>query len=380
MSMQYRKFGKLDFQVSALGFGTMRLPCLDNQGNNINLNEAAKMIHYAIDHGVNYIDTAYPYHEGFSETAVGQILKQATYRSKVKIATKQPIWLIQEPGDADKFLNEQLEKLETDHIDFYLFHALFTERWKSVNDFRLLEWAEKAIQQGKIGHIGFSIHDGFDLFKEVVDAYDKWDFCQIQYNYVNEDVQVGTEGLKYAADKGLAVVVMEPLLGGTLANPPANIQEAFARENADPVDIALRWLWDKPEVSCVLSGMSNMEQVEHNIEIANRSGIHTLKEHENLLVKEVLELHKANSPVPCTKCKYCMPCPNGVNIPYNIELYNEAKVHNKYDLSKPLYNWHIPEANKAAMCTQCGLCEDKCPQKIAISQWMPKIHSELVIT
>lgn len=378
--MQYRKFGKLDFQVSALGFGAMRLPIIDNQGQNIDMNEAARMIYYAIDSGVNYIDTAYPYHEGFSETAVGNILKQGDYRSKVKIASKQPVWLIQEPGDPDKYLNEQLEKLQTDHIDFYLLHGLFSDRWKFIQDFKMLEWAEKVLQQGKIGHIGFSFHDGFELFKEVIDSYDKWDFCQIQYNYVNEDVQAGKRGLEYAASKGLAVIVMEPLLGGTLANPPQNIQEAFSKVNADPVDIALRWLWDKPEVSCVLSGMSTMDQVKQNIAIADRSGVYTLTESENRLVEKVQELHKTNNPIPCTKCRYCMPCPNGVNIPYNIEVYNEAVVHNKYDLSKSLYNWHIPDVHKAAACTQCRLCEEQCPQKIGISEWMPKIHKELVFT
>lgn len=375
--MQYRGFGQTGFNISALGFGGLRLPIVNKQSRIVDENEVAKMLHYAVEHGVNYIDTAYDYHDGHSETVIGKVLKQMNYRSRVKIATKQPCWLIREPGDPDKYLNEQLEKLQTEHIDFYLLHGLYNERWQLVQQFRVLEWAEKAIRQGKIGHLGFSFHDSHEVFKEIVDGYDKWDFCQIQYNYMNENVQAGKRGLEYAAKKGLAVVIMEPLLGGALVNPPKDINSIFTEYGINPVDLALRWLWDKPEVACVLSGMSSLEQVKQNIEIANRSGINTFTEIENEIIERVREAYGQSNPIPCTRCRYCMPCPNMVDIPFNLELYSEAVVHRKYDMSRTFYNFHIPDVSKAGACVQCRLCEEKCPQKIKISELMPLIDKKL---
>jgi predicted aldo/keto reductase-like oxidoreductase len=376
--VQYRKFGSLDFQVSALGFGAMRLPVIDNKPSQIDEKETARMIHYAIDQGVNYVDTAYPYHEGLSETVVGKVLKQDGYRNKVKLADKLPCWLINEQSDCDKILDEQLAKLQTDYIDFYLLHALFSERWQSMKNHRVLEWAEKVKKQGKIGHIGFSFHDSFGMFKEIVDSYDKWEFCQIQFNYMNENVQAGQSGLEYAANKGLGIVIMEPLLGGTLVNHPPMVQKYFADQSADPVDIALRWLWDKPEVSVVLSGMSSMEQTKHNVESAKHSGIGRFTMSEKELVEKTTAFYKAKNAIPCTKCKYCMPCPNNVDIPYNFELYNQGVIFDNFDACKGLYNYHIPEINKASACIQCKACEKKCPQHIKISEWMPKVHKDLV--
>ncbi|NLW46625.1 MAG: aldo/keto reductase, partial [Firmicutes bacterium] len=332
--MQYRGFGQTGFNISALGFGGLRLPIVDKQSRKVDENEVAKMLHYAVEHGVNYIDTAYDYHDGYSETVIGKVLKQMNYRSRVKIATKQPCWLIREPGDPDKYLNEQLKKLQTEQIDFYLLHGLYSERWELVKRFQVLEWAEKAIRQGKIGHLGFSFHDSYEVFKEIVDGYDQWDFCQIQYNYMNENVQAGKRGLEYAAKNGLAVTIMEPLLGGALANPPKPISNIFAEYGINPVDLALRWLWDKPEVTCVLSGMSSLEQVKQNIEIANRSSINNLTEIENEVIGRVREAYGQNNPVPCTRCRYCMPCPNMVDIPFILELYSEAIVYGKYDMSR----------------------------------------------
>lgn len=375
--MQYRKFGSIDFQVSALGFGAMRLPVIAEDSGKIDEKNALKMLHYAIEQGVNYIDTAYPYHDGQSEPFVGKALSQDGYRNKVKIATKMPCWLIQEPGDCEKYLDEQLAKLQTDHIDFYLLHALFSERWQSMKHHRVLDWAEQAVQKGKIGHIGFSFHDSFKLFKEIVDSYDQWGLCQIQYNYMNEDVQAGMRGLQYAADKGIAVVIMEPLLGGILANPPMTIQKVFEDYEANPADIALRWLWNKPEVACVLSGMSDFEQVEKNLRYAEKSGIGKLTAVEDKLVDEVKARFRAKNLIPCTKCRYCMPCPNQVNIPHNFELYNQAFIYEEDSLSRTHYNYHTPEAHKASACVQCKICEEKCPQHIKISDWMPKIHRDL---
>jgi predicted aldo/keto reductase-like oxidoreductase len=378
--MQYRKFGKLDWKASALGFGTMRLPYLPNEAgdwSDIDEPEATRMLHYAIDRGVNYIDTAYPYHEGNSERFLGRVLQDG-YREKVKLATKMPCWLVETPGDFDKFLDEQLGKLQTDHIDFYLLHAIWRERWTRMQKMNVFEWAEKALADGRIGHLGFSFHGTLSLFKEVIDAYD-WTMCQIQYNLLNEDVQAGTEGLEYAAERGVAVVIMEPLLGGALVSPPPDVQRVWDAAEANPVDVALRWLWNKPQVSVVLSGMTAMEHVQQNVEIAGRSGVGKLTQEELGLVARVQEAYKGLDSIPCTKCGYCMPCPNGVNIPRNFELYNQATVYGNESLAKSLYNWHMPEAERASACIACGECEAKCPQQIEISDWMSRVHERLLI-
>jgi predicted aldo/keto reductase-like oxidoreductase len=370
--MQYRRFGKLDWQVSALGFGAMRLPTVDGK---IDETEAIKMIRYAIDHGVNYVDTAYPYHDGKGEVLVGRALQDG-YRQKVKLATKMPCWLVETPADFDKYLDEQLQKLQTDHIDVYLLHAIWRERWARMQKMKVFEWVEQALADGRIGHLGFSFHGTLPLFKEVIDAYD-WTMCQIQYNLINEDVQAGTEGLEYAAEKGVAVVIMEPLLGGALVSPPPGVQRVWDEAGREPVAVALRWLWNKPQVSVVLSGMSALAQVQQNVEIAERSGIGTLRQEELDLVARVQEAYQDLDAIPCTKCQYCMPCPNGVNIPRNFELYNQAVVYGNEDLAKSLYNWHMPEGERAEACIACGECEEKCPQQIEISDWMSRVHEAL---
>jgi predicted aldo/keto reductase-like oxidoreductase len=377
--MQYRKFGKLDWQVSALGFGTMRLPYLPNEAGNwadIDEPQATEMVHHAIERGVNYIDTAYPYHEGNSERFLGRAL-QGGYRERVKLATKLPCWLVETPGDFDKFVDEQLEKLQTDHIDFYLLHAVWRERWDRMQKMDALAWAEKPLADGRIGHLGFSFHGTLSLFKEVIDAYN-WTMCQIQYNLLNEDVQAGTEGLEYAAERGIAVVIMEPLLGGALVNPPPDVQRVWDEAGQTPADVALRWLWNKPQVSVVLSGMNTLEQVQQNLVSADRSGVGALTDEELDLVARVQEAYKGLDSIPCTKCAYCQPCPNGVNIPRNFELYNQATVYGNEGLAKSLYNYHMPKAERASACIACRECEEKCPQQIKISDWMARVHEALV--
>jgi len=371
--MQFRKFGNSNIDVSIFGFGCMRFPVINNNVANIDEKKTARMVHYAIDNGVNYFDTAYPYHEGNSEKVLGKILK-GEYRKQVNIATKLPCWLVENKNDFDKFLNEQLKNLQTDHIEFYLIHALFTERWNSMKKLNVLKWCEKIVAEGKVGKIGFSFHDSLPVFKEIIDDYDKWDFCQIQYNYLNENVQAGTEGLDYASKKGLPVVVMESLLGGLLANPSDEIQKMWGDKN--PVDYALRWLWHDPRVTTVLSGVSTFDQLKDNIEYAKNAK--PLTEEELKLINKIRDKYREINPIPCTKCRYCMPCPFGVDIPRNIETYVESIIHNKFFWSKAQYNWHIPDKNKASACKQCKKCESKCPQKIEISKWMPIIHEELL--
>jgi len=381
--MQYRQFGQLDFKVSALGFGAMRLPTVDDK---IDEAEATKMIRYAIDHGVNYVDTAYPYHEGTGEAFVGRALSDG-YREKVKLATKMPSWEVETAGDFDKFLNIQIERLQLDTIDFYLLHTLNKDHWPKLRDLGVREWAEKAIADGRFRYLGFSFHDDYDTFKQIIDDYD-WPMCQIQYNYMDVENQAGTKGLQYAASKGVAVVIMEPILGGKLVGPPPPIQATWdgAAKKRRPADWALQWLWNQPEVSVVLSGMSAMQHVEENVASADVSGIGTLTADELALYDQVRSKYQKLIAIPCTSCGYCMPCPQGVDIPGNFGSYNEGVMFDKPEASRGHYGWLkfayeeqgiFDHDVRAAQCIQCGECEAKCPQGIPISEWMPVIHQAL---
>jgi hypothetical protein len=380
VTMQFRKFGKLDWDASVLGFGCMRLPTMDGNPHspNIDETEAIRMIRHALDCGVNYFDTAYVYHEGNSETVLGKALHGQ--RDRVKIATKSPVWLIEKEADFDRMLNEQLRKLQTDHIDFYLLHALDKKRWNEfVLKYKLLEKADAAIRDGRIRHLGFSFHDDYESFPDIINGYDGWTFCQIQYNYMDTENQAGTQGLKLAAARGLAVVIMEPLLGGRLANPPSPIREVIERScvKRSPVDWALQWLWDQPEVSVVLSGMSNLDQVNANLDSAAHARSHSFQETDLELIADLQQKYRERTAIPCTKCNYCMPCPNGVNIPANFEIYNEAFLHEDIPGARFKYQIFVPEAERASACIACHDCEDRCPQKIPISEWMPKVYALL---
>lgn len=367
--------------VSALGFGCMRLPTTDGNpiGGAIDEPESIRMIRRAIDRGVNYVDTAYPYHGGNSEAVTGRALRDG-YRDKVMLATKSPVWLIHAAGDFDRLLDEQLAKLNTDRIDCYMFHALNRKTWENtVLKLGLLARAEAALRDGKILKIGFSFHDGAGAFRLIVDGYDRWDFCQIQYNYLDADNQAGTEGMKHAASKGLAVVVMEPLLGGRLAKPPDSVAGLFGKHpvRRSAAEWALRWLWDQSGVSTVLSGMSDMKQVEENLGFADAAGVDTLSAAEKELIGSVRNLYRSMHPVPCTRCGYCMPCPHGVDIPRNFELYNDGAIHGNAGVPRFYYSAFVPEAERAGACIQCGECVEKCPQTIDIPGWMPKVHGVL---
>jgi predicted aldo/keto reductase-like oxidoreductase len=379
--MKYRRFGRLKTEVSALGFGCMRLPTRDGkpQSENIDEAETIRMIRRAVDEGVNYIDTAYAYHSGRSEVVTGKALRDG-YRSRVMLATKSPVWQIAKSSDFDTYLREQLGRLGTDHIDVYLFHALSTERWENiVLRYDLLKRAEAAVKDGRIGHIGFSFHDRADVFKRIVDGFGGWSICQIQYNYMDTENQAGTSGLKYAAEKGLAVVVMEPLLGGRLASPPQAAADVFRFSSRDwsPAEWALQWLWNQAEVSTVLSGMTRMEQVEENLCAADHSGIGSLDTGGLELIGRARKVLLERAPIPCTQCGYCQPCPSGVNIPRNLELYNDCIVYDDPAIPRAVYSRFLPEGERAAACTGCRECEDKCPQGIAISECMPEVHAVL---
>ena len=371
--MKYRAFGRLDWKPSALGFGAMRLPTIGGDPGKIDEPEATRMIRYAIDHGVNYVDTAYTYHEGTSEPFVGRVLRDG-YRERVKLATKLPCWLVKGPEDFDRYLNEQLERLQTDHIDFYLLHGLNATSWPKMRDLGVIRWAEKTIAGGRIRHLGFSFHDNYEAFQQIVDDSGLWLFCQIQYNLMDIEHQAGTKGLEYAASKGLAVVVMEPIRGGLLTqNLPPGVQEIWdtAPKKRTPADWALQWVWNHPEVSVVLSGMSSMEQVEQNITSAGESGPGTLTREELSVIARVREAYRQLSRIPCTDCRYCLPCPNGVSIPSIFECYNDAMVYGDVERAKLNYGW-MEEKERADQCVECEECLGKCPQQIEIPHWLAK--------
>ncbi len=380
--MEYREFGKINLKPSVLGFGTMRLPVVNDKYGQIDFEEAKKILRYAIDNGVNYVDTAWSYHEESSEKFVGEALKDG-YREKVMLATKNPTWLIKEQEDWDKFLDQQLIKLQTDYIDFYLQHTLDKGGWEKFKKFNLWEKAMKAKKAGKIKYIGFSFHDSYDVFEDIIDSYD-WDFCQIQLNYLDTDYQAGIKGLEKAAAKNIGVVIMEPLRGGRLATGlPEDILKKMEeyKVKRNPVNWALRWLANRPEVSLILSGMSSFEQVEENIRLCSspEMAANKMNAEELSFINELATEWKARKQIGCTGCNYCMPCPNGVFIPDNLALYNlfHSTDANAHSNARNGYKELSEDGKGALSCIECGLCEDACPQHLPIIETLGILHDEL---
>lgn len=372
--MLYRKLGKTGENVSILGYGCMRLPVLDEKPENVDEKKATELLRYAIDHGVNYIDSAYSYHGGMSEVFLGKALKDG-YREKVHLATKLSCKRVKTREDMDRFLDEQLEKLQTDCIDFYLLHAVKKSYWEKLKALGITEFLDSALAAGKIRYTGFSFHDEFDVFKEIIDDY-PWDLCQIQFNYLDEDFQAGVEGLKYAAEKGLAVVIMEPLRGGNLAsNIPKDARKVWdkAEIKRTPAEWAFRYLWNYPEISVVLSGMSEMEHLKENLRIAEEGHPNSLSAKEKNLISEVGDIYKSRIRVNCTGCKYCMPCPNGVNIPRNLSYLNDVFMLDDVENARFQYGVLLFPEEKAGNCVECGECEEVCPQNIKIKEILKEV-------
>jgi hypothetical protein len=378
--MKYRKFGKLDWKVSALGFGAMRLPVLNNDFGNVNQPEVIRMMRYAFDHGVNYVDSAYGYHHGTSDIVIGKALEDG-YREKVRIATKLPCHEVNSSEDFDRCLNEQLKRLQTNSIDFYLLHHLNKLTWSKMRNLGVLKWADGAIADGRISYFGFSFHDNFEVLREIINSYDNWTVCQIQYNYMDENFQAGTRGLEYAHKKGLAVVVMEPIKGGRITVFPEQVGKLWtnAPVQRTPAEWALRWVWNHQEVTLALSGMSTMQQVIENIATAEHSEPYNLTADEVALMGRVRDAYRSLSPVSCTACRYCIPCPNGVDIPRIFEFYNEGMIFRDAARWRKMYSNQnmIKEEQRADKCIKCEQCVEKCPQKLPIPEQLEKAHAFL---
>ncbi len=373
--MLYRKMKRSNQPLSILGFGCMRLPVREDC--TIDEPLATAMLRYAIDNGVNYVDTAYPYHHGKSEPFVGRALQDG-YREKVNLATKLPSWLVTSREDMDRFLDEQLTRLQTDRIDFYLVHGLNKPFWENLSALGVDEFLDDAIADGRIRHAGFSFHDELPVFRDIVDAYD-WTFSQIQYNFMDEEYQAGTGGLLYAAEKGLDVVVMEPIRGGMLATEIPGIREIWDRApvRRSPAEWALRWVWDHPEVTVVLSGMSTISQVFENIHWAEEGRSNSLTPEELTLYYEVNAEYRARISIPCTGCGYCRPCDAGVDIPECFEAYNLAKMYDSPGIAKNNYlmatGGLFGPPSHASLCEECGKCEEQCPQKLPIRDRLKEV-------
>lgn len=380
--MQYRDFGKLNVKPSLLGFGTMRLPVLSEKSSDIDTKEAIRMIRYAIDQGVNYVDTAWTYHDSQSEIVTGQALKDG-YREKVMLATKNPTWLLRNTEDWDQYLDRQLEKLQTNSIDFYLQHSLTQNNWETFKNLNSWDRAMEAKKSGKIKYFGFSFHDSQELFMEILDAYD-WDFCQIQFNYLDENYQAGLKGLEKAASKNIGVVVMEPLRGGRLVNGlPKDLldrMDAYPVKRK-PVDWALKWVANHPGVSTILSGMNTFEQVEENLNLCSAPDMtpNNMSAKDLSFIEQLSFDWKAKKLVGCTGCNYCMPCPQGVDIPGCFSIYNNAHSAEAHaeETSRRNYKKLCENQSDATQCVECGACESACPQHLPIIETLKCLHTEL---
>jgi len=377
--MKYRKISKLGIEVSSFGLGCMRFPMTTDASGAEIVDEtiSTPIIRHAIECGVNYFDTAYTYSNGRNEEALGHALRDG-YRDKVYVATKLPAWVCNDPSDMERVLNEQLTRLETDHIDFYLVHSLTKKNWQKMCEFGILEFLDRAKSVGKIRYACFSFHDDYDTFIEIIDSYD-WDMCQLQFNFMDIDNQATIRGVEYAGKKGIPVVVMEGLLGGKLAKAPDNVQalyDAFPQKRS-PVEWAFRWVCNHAEVATVLSGVTNMEQLEDNLEIFERCGVGEMSTAEKDLINNVRDAYNSRTKVGCTGCRYCMPCPMEVNIAGIFARWNTLAMYNTPMKADHEYKRMIEKGMDASKCISCHACESSCPQKIDISEKLKSADTDM---
>ena len=371
--METRNFKKLGIDVSLLGFGCMRFPVAAD--GKIDRPLAEKMLDKAIASGVNYIDTAYPYHDGESELFVGEALKKYP-RDSFYLATKLPVWFVNTIEDVDKYFNEQLEKLQTDHFDFYLMHAMNKDSWEKQEKLGTVKRLEELKAEGKIRFLGFSFHDDYDTFEKII-SYRDWDFCQIQLNYMDIDEQAGMKGYKLVEEKGIPLTIMEPIKGGSLASFSQDIMDVFesVRPGKSAASFALRYVATLPNILTVLSGMSSMEQVEDNL--ATFNDFVPMEEKEYQAIDKIKEIMNSRIQNGCTGCRYCMPCPFGLDIPGNFSVWNRYHVYQNYGMVK--WQWEgMKKDNKTAeFCKECGKCEKACPQHLSIREDLKKVKADM---
>lgn len=371
--MEKRKMENLGIATSLLGFGCMRFPTMAD--GKIDEAKAERMLDRAIDEGVNYIDTAYPYHDGQSEVVVGKILKKYE-RSSFYLATKLPVWLVNTVEDVDRLFEEQLGKLQVEYIDFYLLHAMDWERWEKMKEIGCVERLEKLKAEGKIKYLGFSFHDSYEVFEEMLCSRD-WDFCQIQLNYMDAEEQAGMRGYRLAEDRKIPLIIMEPVKGGSLAAFSDDIMEQFHQldPEASAASYALRWVGSKPGVKVILSGMSTMEQVEDNLKTFR--SFKPLSKEEEKAIGKVIETIRSRVQNGCTGCRYCMPCPAGVDIPGCFSVWNTYHMYQNYYAVDWKWEQEMGAEHQAKNCIQCGKCEKSCPQKLQIRRDLKKVQEDL---
>ncbi len=374
--MQYRK-NRAGESVSILGYGCMRF---SHKGTGLDYEKAEAELLRAKELGVNYFDTAYIYPG--SEELLGRFMEEHACREEMRVATKLPQYMVRKLATADRYFEEELRRLRTDYIDYYLMHMVTdVQQWRNLCKLGIEDWIAEKKASGAIRHIGFSFHGNTDLFVQMIDAYD-WDFCQIQYNYMDETTQAGRAGLQAAASKGIPVIIMEPLRGGKLAaGLPREAEQAFTESGRSwaPAEWALRWLWDQPEVTCVLSGMNSLEMVEQNCAVASEAQVGELTEEDHATLERVKQAIRASERVGCTGCSYCMPCPQGVDIPALFRCYNHMYTEGK-NSGRQEY-WQTVSLRKqkafARQCVGCGKCERHCPQGIEIRKQIRIADREL---
>ena len=373
--MRYFDIGGVE--VSRLGFGCMRFPVIDGDNGKINKEESEKLLLDAIKRGLNYIDTAYPYHDETSEDFVGEFLQKHNLRDKVQLATKLPCWLVEKEEDFETLLNIQLEKLQTDHIDFYLLHSLDIKRFRKIMDLGVLDFCKKIKEKGIVKHIGFSFHDEYEAFEEIFNAYD-WDFCQIQLNYLDIDYQAGMKGYELATKNNVPVIIMEPLKGGRLSNPPEEIKDMSKKfEPLSYSQVAIKFPLSLPNVMTVLSGMNSFKQVEENCDMADKVDYNSLTNEEKEFYKVSRQVYKNREQIGCTACEYCMLCTVEINIPKVFSLWNKAFLYDEEEKSKSDYEKYLKDGVSPEECIECGKCEDICPQHLEIINGLKEAHEFL---